>query len=72
MVTLVRVGEEVNQLDKTFKELAEQYNTRVENKSETLKTMLEPILMIIIGTIVGVVSLAMILPIFEISATMNF
>lgn len=72
MITLVRVGEEVNQLDKTFKELAEQYNTRVENKSETLKTMLEPILMIIIGTIVGVVSLAMILPIFEISATMNF
>lgn len=71
MVSLIRVGEEVNQLDQTFSKLTEQYNKQVETRTETLKTLLEPLLMLIIGAIVGVVSLAMILPIFEISATMN-
>jgi len=71
MVSLVRVGEEVNQLDQTFTKLAEQFNRQVETRTENLKTLLEPILMLVIGAIVGVISLAMILPIFEISATMK-
>ncbi len=71
MISLVRVGEEVNKLDETFIKLTDQYNKQVETRTEALKTFLEPLLMLIIGLIVGVVSLAMILPIFEISATMN-
>ena len=71
MVSLVRVGEEVNQLDMTFTKLSEQFNQQIEMRTETLKTLLEPILMLVIGAIVGVISLAMILPIFEISATMK-
>ena len=72
MVSMIRVGEEVNKLDDIFKKLTNQYADSVEHQSKILKSIIEPILIIIVGGVVALVAMAMILPIFKMSSSMDF
>jgi len=72
MVSMIRVGEEVNKLDEIFKKLTLQYADSVEHQSKVLKSIIEPILIIIVGGVVALVAMAMILPIFKMSSSMEF
>jgi type IV pilus assembly protein PilC len=67
MVYLIRVAEEVNQLDEIFNQLHEQYSNDVEHNVSVMSTMLEPLLIIVVGLLVGVILIAMYLPLFQIS-----
>ena len=66
MVALVRVAEETNKTEFVFQRLSEQYNEEVLQKSKTFSTLLEPIIILIVGFIIGVILIAMYLPMFEI------
>ncbi|MEM7161709.1 MAG: type II secretion system F family protein [Bacteroidota bacterium] len=66
-ISLVKVSEEYNQLDKVFGKLSEQYQAEVDIQSKIFSKILEPLLMIIIAFIVGVILLSMYMPLFEIS-----
>lgn len=68
MVSLVKVGEEVNQLDTMFQKLADQFSADVEHKTGVLSSMLEPFLIIFLALIVGVILVAMYLPMFQLSS----
>jgi type IV pilus assembly protein PilC len=72
MVSMIRVGEEVNKLDDIFAKLTTQYGDSVENQSKILKSIVEPILIIVVGGVVALVAMAMILPIFKMSSSMEF
>ncbi len=72
MVSMIRVGEEVNKLDDVFAKLTEQYSDSVENQSKVLKSIVEPVLIMVVGGVVALVAMAMILPIFKMSSTMEF
>lgn len=72
MVSMIRVGEEVNKLDEIFAKLTIQYGDSVENQSKILKSIVEPILIIVVGGVVALVAMAMILPIFKMSSSMEF
>jgi type IV pilus assembly protein PilC len=72
MVSLIRVGEEVNKLDEVFSKVSEQYSDNVESQTKVLKSVIEPLLLIIVGSVVALVALAMILPIFKMSSSMEF
>ncbi|WP_299676113.1 type II secretion system F family protein [uncultured Dokdonia sp.] len=65
MVALVRVAEETNKTEFVFQRLSEQYNEEVLQKSKTFSTLLEPIIILIVGFIIGVILIAMYLPMFE-------
>lgn len=67
LVQLIRVGEEVNQMENLLKKVSEQYNEEVEFKVQTVSGMIEPLLIIFLGLIVGVILVAMYLPMFQIS-----
>ncbi|MCK4661789.1 MAG: type II secretion system F family protein [Bacteroidales bacterium] len=69
MISLVKVGEEVNQLDTIFSKLNKQYSDELEHKISLISSMLEPILIIFIGLIVGVILIAMYLPMFQLSTS---
>lgn len=71
MIQLVKVGEETNQLDYFFARIAEQYVEEVEYKTSTLSSMMEPLIIIFLGLIVGVILVSMYLPLFQMSNSFN-
>lgn len=67
MVSLVQVGEEVNKLAEIFQRLAKQYTADVEHSTSMLNSVLEPLLIIILAFVVGLILIAMYLPMFSLS-----
>jgi len=67
MVQLVKVGEETNQLDYFFGIISEQYIEEVEYKTSTLSSVMEPLIIVFLGLIVGVILVSMYLPLFQMS-----
>jgi type IV pilus assembly protein PilC len=65
MVSMIKVGEEVNQLELFFSRVATQYSNEVEHQVNLLNKLLEPLIIVILGLIVGVVLIAMYLPLFK-------
>lgn len=65
MTALIKVGEEVNRLDQMFEKLAFQYNEEAEHRIKGLGSLIEPVLIVFLAVVVGVVLVAMYLPIFK-------
>lgn len=64
---MILVGEETGQIAGMLGELAIFYETEVERKTKDLSTIVEPLLMVVIGGTVGFFALALIAPIYSIS-----
>jgi type IV pilus assembly protein PilC len=71
MIQLVRIGEESNKLDYFFAKIAEQYSEEVDYKTSSLSSMMEPIFIIVVGFLVGVIMIAMYLPMFQMGNTLQ-
>jgi len=67
MISLIKVAEETNKTEFIFDRLNEQYTIEVSQKSKLLSTILEPLIIIIVGTLVGIILIAMYLPMFKLS-----
>jgi type IV pilus assembly protein PilC len=69
MTGMVRVGESSGQLDVMFKKVSDFYEDEVDVVVSQALKMLEPMLFVVLGGIVGVVLIAMYLPIFDLAST---
>jgi type IV pilus assembly protein PilC len=67
MVSMVEVAEQVNQLDIMFDRLTEQYNEEISHQTKMIGVILEPMIIIVIGIIVGVIMISMYAPMFDLS-----
>jgi type IV pilus assembly protein PilC len=67
LIQLIKVGEEVNKLEHFFEAIAAQYTEEVEYRTQTVSSVLEPLIIIFLGLIVGVILVAMYLPMFQLS-----
>ncbi|MCX6181888.1 MAG: type II secretion system F family protein [Bacteroidetes bacterium] len=71
MLYLIKVAEEVNQQDKIFSRLSQQYSDEVEHKSGLISTIIEPILIVFLGFMVAFILVAMYLPMFSLTNVMG-
>ncbi len=72
MVTqMVAIGEEAGALDAMLFKIAEFYETEVSNAVDALSSLLEPMIMVIIGLVVGSMVVGMYLPIFKLGAVVG-
>ncbi|MEO6925239.1 MAG: type II secretion system F family protein [Rhodanobacter sp.] len=69
VVQMTGIGEESGALDSMLFKVAEFYEEEVSNAVDTLSTLLEPIIMVVLGTIVGGIVIALYLPIFKLAGT---
>jgi len=68
---MVSVGEKTGKLEDTLIYLAEFFEDEIDTVSKNLTTILEPILLLSIGLIVGFVALAIISPIYELTGSIR-
>ena len=65
MKEMVAIGEESGALDTMLGKVADFYEEEVDNTVDALSSLLEPLIMVVIGTIVGGLVIALYLPIFQ-------
>ena len=71
MIQFIKIGEESNQLDYFFAKIADQYVEEVEYKTESLTGIMQPLITLILGVIVGTIMIAMYLPMFQMSSNIQ-
>ena len=62
---LIAVGEESGSLANTLQEIADDYERDISETIKVLTTLLEPIMIIVMGSVIGFMVMAMLLPIFQ-------
>jgi type IV pilus assembly protein PilC len=71
VIQMTGIGEEAGALDAMLFKVAEYYEQEVNNAVDALSSLLEPMIMVFIGTIVGGLVIAMYLPIFKLGAVVG-
>jgi type IV pilus assembly protein PilC len=62
---MVKIGEETGELDKMLGKVADFYEDEVDTSIQSLTSIIEPIMMIAVGAMVGTIVIAMYLPMFK-------
>jgi type IV pilus assembly protein PilC len=65
VVQMVAIGEESGSIDQMLTKVADFYEEEVDNAVDALSSLLEPLIMAILGILVGGLVIAMYLPIFK-------
>jgi len=68
VIQMVSIGEEAGSLDGMLAKVADFYETEVDNAVDALTSLLEPLIMSVLGVLVGGLIVAMYLPIFKLGA----
>jgi type IV pilus assembly protein PilC len=67
LVQMIGAGEETGRLDDVLKKVSVHYDEEVETSIKTLTSMIEPLMITVMGFVVGGIGLALLLPIFSLS-----
>ncbi len=71
LVHMLIAGEQTGQVDEMMDKVAEFYEDEVQTMINGLTSMIEPLLMVFIGSLIGTIVIAMFLPIFKMSEVIN-
>lgn len=71
VVQMIEVGESAGALDTMLNKIADFYDEEVDTAVEALTKLMEPMLMVFLGTVVGGMVVAMYLPIFKIAGSIE-
>ena len=65
VIQMVQIGEETGALDSMLSKVADFYEAEVDDAVDALSSLMEPIIMVVLGTLIGGMVVAMYLPIFK-------
>jgi len=72
MVTqMIAIGEASGGLDEMLSKVADFYDAEVDQAVENLTAALEPVIMVVLGGVVGFIVISMYLPIFQLATTIT-
>ncbi len=71
VIQMVAIGEESGKIDSMLDKVADFYEEEVDNLVDNLSSLMEPFIMVILGTLVGGLIVAMYLPIFKLGAAVG-
>jgi type IV pilus assembly protein PilC len=65
VIQMVAIGEEAGSLDTMLGKVADYFEQEVDDSVEALSSLMEPMIMVVLGTLIGGLVIAMYLPIFK-------
>jgi type IV pilus assembly protein PilC len=65
VIQMVSIGEETGALDSMLGKVADFFEAEVDDAVEALSSLMEPMIMVVLGTLIGGMVIAMYLPIFK-------
>ncbi len=71
LLTMVAMGEAQGDLARAFQETAVRYKEEVDRGIKTISSLIEPVMILVVGLIVGGIVFSMLLPIFQINFTVG-
>lgn len=71
VVKMIAVGEQTGELEKMLTKVSDYYENQINETLTSLTSMLEPLIIVFLGVVIGFVVLAMFLPIFKLTQTMG-
>lgn len=69
VVQMISIGEQTGNIDQMLSKVADFYEDEVENATDAMASLIEPLLMVVLGGIIAVIVIAMYLPIFNMANT---
>lgn len=69
VIQMVSIGEESGALDSMLSKVADFYEAEVDDAVEAMSSLMEPVIMVVLGTLIGGLVVAMYLPIFKMGQT---
>ncbi|GJL74089.1 type II secretion system F family protein [Nitrosomonas sp.] len=71
VLQMVAIGEEAGSLDSMLSKIADFFEAEVDDAVEALSSLMEPMIMVVLGTLIGGMVVAMYLPIFKMGMVVN-
>ena len=68
---MIRTGEDSGMLHKVMPRLADYYDTQTEKQVKKITTIMEPVLLVLVGGVVGIIVISLILPIFKLTKSIH-
>jgi general secretion pathway protein F len=68
---MIAVGEQTGEMEEMLVKIADIYDLQVETYVSTLTSLLEPVMILVIGVIIGFIVFAILLPIFDLTSTIG-
>jgi type II secretory pathway component PulF len=68
---MVAVGEETGRLEESLEDVARYYDSSVKRQGRITAALIEPLLLLVVGSVVGFIVFAMLMPIFELGGRLQ-
>lgn len=67
MIHMISIGEKTGELENMLTQVSEAYDFQVKTQVDGLTSLLEPVMLILMGGVIGVIVFSIMIPIFQLS-----
>ena len=71
MTSLIAISEKAGHIEEVLETLGDFYATNVDSSIKTAVALIEPLMLLIMGALVGTIALSIIVPIYQMTSTVS-